>query len=115
MTDITLHGLKSCDTCRKALKALEAAGKSARFVDVREVADLDARLPAWLEAVGADTLVNTRSTTWRGLSDAERSRKDSAPASLLCDHPALIKRPVIEAGGAVHVGWTKPTQAALGL
>ncbi|XBQ14820.1 MAG: ArsC/Spx/MgsR family protein [Oceanicaulis sp.] len=115
MSPITLYGLKTCDTCRKALKALDAAGKPAEFVDVRAEADLDAKLPAWLGAVGADTLVNTRSTTWRGLSDAERARKDTDPAGLLKDHPALIKRPVIETGGAVHVGWTKDVQAALEL
>ncbi len=115
MTGLTLYGLKTCDTCRKALKAVEAAGRSVTFVDVRSDADLGARLPGWLAAAGADALANTRSTTWRGLDAGERARLADDPAGLLATHPALIKRPVIEVGGAVHVGWTPAVRAALGL
>jgi arsenate reductase len=115
MTSITLYGLQNCDTCKKALKALEAAGTPAAFVDIRGEADLPAKLPVWLGAVASDRLVNTRSTTWRGLDDGERGRAESDPKGLLSEHPTLIKRPVIEADGVVHVGWTKDVQAALGL
>jgi len=115
MTDLTLYGLKTCDTCRKALGQLKAAGRSAAFVDVRSDPGLAARLPGWLAAVGADRLANTRSTTWRGLDEDERARLADDPAGLLADHPALIKRPVIEAGGAVHAGWTPGVRASLGL
>ena len=116
MADLTLYGLKTCDTCRKALKALEAAGRDAAFVDLRADERLPQRLPGWLDSVGAASLVNTRSTTWRGLSEAERARAETDPAGLLIDHPTLIKRPVIDtADGAVHVGWTPQTRAALGI
>jgi len=115
MTSITLYGLKNCDTCKTALKALEAAGKPAAFVDIRAEADLPAKLPGWLEAAGAKRLINTRSTTWRGLDEAARGLAESDPEGLLLEHPTLIKRPVIEAGGEVHVGWTKDVQAALEL
>lgn len=115
MSAVTLYGLKTCDTCRKAIKALDAGGVTATFVDVRLDADLPAKLPFWLEAVGSERLINTRSTTWRGLDEVERARASSDPVGLLSAHPALIKRPVIEAGGQVHVGWTKDVQAALGL
>lgn len=74
MTGITLYGLKTCDTCRKALKALEAAGRSVTFVDVRSDPGLAARLPGWIAAVGVEQLANTRSTTWRG------SMRASVPA-----------------------------------
>lgn len=107
---LTLYGLKNCDTCKKALKALEAVGKAGQFVDIRAEADLATLLPGWLNAVGAETLVNRRSTTWRNLSDAERARD---PLALLTDNPTLIKRPVIDAAGTVHVGWTKGVQSAL--
>jgi len=113
--DLTLHGLKSCDTCRKALKALEGAGRQPVFNDVRADPGLASRLPGWLKALGPDALINTRSATWRGLSDEERARAGADPAGLLADHPALIKRPVIEADGAVHAGWTPQTRAALGV
>ena len=100
-----LYGLKNCDTCRKALKALG----NAELVDVREMGvpdDLMAR--AWAEF--GDKLLNTRSTTWRGLNAAERAR---APLDLLAAHPALMKRPLIVAGGDLYLGWDKAVQAAL--
>jgi len=115
MAEVTLYGLKSCDTCRKALAALQAAGRAPVFVDLREGADLAAKVPEWRAAAGADALVNRRSTTWRGLDAAERAAAggDGVDA-LLVAHPTLIKRPVIETGdGAVHVGWAGPVQAAL--
>ena len=102
MNSATLYGLKTCDTCKKALKALDADGVAVTFTDVRADTDLDAKVPLWLEAVGADTLINRRSTTWRGLSDTERS---GDPVALLKAHPTLIKRPVIERDGSVTVGW----------
>lgn len=113
MAEFTLYGLKNCDTCKKAAKALEGAGHVVTFVDIRAEADLDAKLPVWLAAVGPQTLVNTRSTTWRGLEEAERAKAETDPQNLLRAHPALIKRPVIEYGGQVSVGWTKDVQGQL--
>lgn len=113
---VTLYGLKNCDTCKKALAALEKAGVETSFVDIRAEADLVAKVPEWLAAVGAEALVNKRSTTWRGLSDAEKASAESGEAAaLLIANPTLVKRPVIESQGAVHVGWSKATEAALSL
>jgi arsenate reductase len=110
---LTLYGLKNCDTCKKALKALQAAGKDVSFVDIRADADLAKKVPAWLAAADAAALTNTRSTTWRGLDANEREKAETDPAALLIANPTLIKRPVIESGEAVHLGWTKDVQAAL--
>lgn len=107
---LTLYGLKNCDTCKKALKALAEAGKSPDFVDIRAEADLQTKVPLWLGTAGSDKLMNTRSTTWRGLSEAERA---SGPQALLIANATLIKRPVIEAGDQIYIGWAKDTQAAL--
>ena len=105
-----LYGIKACDTCRAALKALAAAGHEVRFVDVREAPLSRAELEAFEAAFGA-ALLNTRSTTWRGLSDAERAGE---PVALMLAHPTLMKRPVIRAGdGTLHLGWSKAVQAAL--
>jgi len=106
--NLTLYGLKNCDTCKKALTALEGAGHDVAFVDIRSGADLADRVPVWLEAVGSDKLVNRRSTTWRQLSDTEKeSAEDEEYAALLIAHPTLIKRPVIERDAQVFVGWGK--------
>lgn len=107
---VTLYGLKNCDTCKKALKALGSGSTEATFVDIRADANLDEKVPFWLNTVGADKLVNKRSTTWRTLSDAER---ESDPKALLIANPTLIKRPVIEVDNNVHVGWTTDVEAAL--
>ncbi|MGR3637006.1 MAG: ArsC/Spx/MgsR family protein [Shimia sp.] len=101
-----LYGLKTCDTCRKALKVLD----NAESVDVR--AD---GVPAEVMARAFDqfgaALLNTRSTTWRGL-DAEEREKPAL--ELLAAHPTLMKRPLIEADGTLYLGWGKDVQAALG-
>jgi arsenate reductase-like glutaredoxin family protein len=104
-----LYGLKTCDTCRTALKALRAAGHSVDFVDVRETPP-DAETRAAFLADFGDALVNRRSTTWRGLSGAERARP---AADLLGDHPALMKRPVIEDGDRRYLGWDAGVKSAL--
>jgi len=102
-----IYGLKTCDTCRKAIKALP----DARFVDVRSDG-VPAPVMAAARAVFGDALLNTRSTTWRGLSEAERG---ADPEHLLKSHPALMKRPLIADGDTLHLGWTKDVQAALGV
>lgn len=103
-----IYGLKACDTCRKAVKALDGAV----LVDVRAEPLERAQIERFLEAFGA-ALVNTRSTTWRGLSEAAR---EGAHGDLLAEHPALMKRPVIEDdAGGLHLGWGKDVQAALGV
>ena len=102
-----IYGLNNCDTCRKAIKALP----DAKFVDVRGEGVPEAVLAAALATFG-DALVNTRSTTWRGLDAEARQIK---PVELLKLHPALMKRPLIEVGQNMYLGWTAQTQAALGL
>ena len=99
-----LYGIKTCDTCRKALKALP----NADFIDVRATPLNRAELQRFLDAFGAD-LVNTRSTTWRAMSEAERA---ADPLDQLTAHPTLMKRPVID-NGTLHLGWGKDVQAAL--
>ena len=110
-----LYGLKNCDTCKKAMKALDAAGQAYTFIDIRAEADVATLAPQWLKQVAAAKLINTRSTTWRQLDDATRALADTDPAGLLNANPTLVKRPVIERGEDVFVGWTKEAQAALGL
>ena len=108
-----VFGLKNCDTCKKAVKSLQADGVAHDFIDIRAEADLADRVPVWLKAVGAKALINTRSTTWRGLDEAQRARVEADPAGLLIENPTLIKRPVIESGEAISVGWSDHVRKAL--
>ncbi len=113
---LEFYGLKTCDTCRKAIKALENAGKELTIYDVRSDGVSKKQLAEWIKDVGWQTLLNTRSTTWRQLSEDEKSDvEDTKALALLVAHPTLMKRPVIVDGQSVYVGWSKPTQQALGL
>ena len=115
MSELIFYGLKTCDTCRKALKELEAASRTLRVVDVRDDGIPGDVLAALVAAVGPEALVNRRSTTWRGLDDAERARAGTADGAtaLLAEHPTLMKRPVIRDGETIHVGWGPDVRAAL--
>lgn len=79
------------------------------MIDVRAQGVPQELLARAFEVFG-EKLLNTRSTTWRGLSEADRARP---PLELLADHPALMKRPLIEDQGQLYLGWGPDVQAAL--
>jgi len=111
---LTVYHLKTCDTCRKAIKALKAAGHDVTLVDVRADGISENDLTCLTEVVGWEALLNTRSTTWRGLSDGEKVDMTQDKAlMLMAAHPTLIKRPVIDTGATVTVGWKSDVQNAL--
>ena len=101
-----LYGLKNCDTCRKALKALGKAGHSVQFVDVRADGVPADQLARFFDRFGM-ALLNTRSTTWRGL---DATARETPPLALLAEHPTLMKRPVIDHNGTLTLGWAKDVQ-----
>ena len=112
---ITLYGLKNCDTCRKARKWLDAGARAHNFHDVRADGLDNAMLASWVAAVGWEALLNRRGTTWRDLSDDDKDGVDAArAAALMLAHPALVKRPVIDADGTITVGFGPDVQAVLG-
>lgn len=104
---MVLYGLKTCDTCRKALKKLN----DVQLVDVRSEGVPPHVLSAAHDQFGP-ALLNTRSTTWRGLTEAERARP---PLDLLRDHPTLMKRPLIATEDRLFLGWSADVQDALGV
>lgn len=111
-----IYHLKTCDTCRKAIKSLRAAGHEAELHDVRADGLEVATIETLEAALGYEALVNKKSTTWRGLSDDQKlglSRESAI--TLLAEHPTLMKRPVIVHAGRFTVGWTKAVQDAYGV
>ncbi|WP_025310624.1 arsenate reductase family protein [Roseicyclus elongatus] len=104
-----VYGLKTCDTCRKAVKALQGAGHDVRLVDVRAAPLTPDQIEAFVATFG-EKIVNRRSTTWRGLSEVERALPE---ADLVAAHPSVMKRPVIDAGGPLYLGWDAGVRAAL--
>ena len=107
---LTVYHLKTCDTCRKAIKALRDS-HTLNLVDVRADGVPDAAIKDWISVVGYGAILNTRSTTWRGLSEGEKANIDADKAlSLLSAHPTLIKRPVITDGDILTIGWKADAQ-----
>lgn len=96
-----LYGLSTCDTCKKAQKALLAAGHDVTFRDVRATPLSDAEIAEFITEFGS-RIINTQSTTYRGLSDW---MKNSEADHQLREFPALMKRPVIRHNGALTLGW----------
>lgn len=102
-----VYGIKNCDTVKKAMRALESVGAAPELIDVRVNPLSEGDLSRFYDTFG-DTLVNKRSTTWRGLDEAERAE----PAvKLLSAHPTLMKRPVIEKEAQITLGWDATAQA----
>lgn len=109
-----LYGIKTCDTCRKALKAFEAAGKPVTFVDLRQDGLSGDDLDRWIGALGWEAVINRRSTTWRTLPDADKSDVDATKAkALMLAHPTLVKRPVFESPEGIVIGFAKAQQNRL--
>jgi arsenate reductase-like glutaredoxin family protein len=100
-----IYGLTTCDTCRKASKALE----DITFVDIRADGFPAGVLERAAETFGAD-LVNRRSATWRGLSEEERALP---VIELIRRHPAVMKRPLIQTDAGLHLGWGPEVRQAL--
>lgn len=102
---ITLYGVKTCDTCRKARRWLDTAGLDYHYVDLRDDGVTQAQLQHWLDLHGAGKLINKRSRTWRELDTAARRACEQAPLPYLLDYPTLIKRPILVTDGVNLVGF----------
>ncbi len=107
-TGVVVHGLASCDTCRKARKWLDAEGVAYTFRDLAADAPSQAEVKRWSKAVGAAKLLNKASTTWRALPEAVKAPANDADViALLVEHPKLVKRPVLEAGESILSGFSE--------
>ena len=110
-----LYGIPNCDTVKKARVWLTDHGVAHQFHDFKKQGVPEAQLDILLKAVGWETLVNRKGTTWRKLDDATKATVvDAAGArALVLAQPSVIKRPVVEwPNGDVTVGFTAEGFAA---
>ena len=106
----TIYGIKACDTMKKARAWLDGHGVAYDFHDYKAVGVDRERLKVWAGQVGWETLLNRSGTTFRKLPDADKAGIDEAKAiDLMLAQPSMIKRPVLELGGKLLVGF-KPDQ-----
>lgn len=102
----TMHGIKNCDTVKKARKWLDARGVEYDFDDYKKSPPSEDMLNDWVKEVGHEPLINRRGTTWRKLDEADKADIDDAKAvRLMADNPSLIKRPVVTGRGDLIVGF----------
>jgi len=102
----TLYGITKCDTMKKAFAWLDAHGVAYDFHDYK-ISGIDVeRLKDWSRQIGWEELLNTRGTTWRKLSPSQQAHLDETKAlKLMSEHPSLIKRPVLDTGKELVVGF----------
>ncbi len=111
---LTVYTLKTCDTCKKALKWLDDENIAHSNHDVRADGLTEDTIGSIVEALGWETALNRRSTTWRNLSDAEKSDLDNGKAvALIAANPTLMKRPVFVKGANMLAGFTDATKSDL--
>lgn len=111
---ITIYGIKSCDTMKKARTWLDEHGVAYAFHDYKAEGIDKASLERWAGQVGWETLLNRAGTTFRKLPDAARENLNERKAiALMLEQPSMIKRPVLDVGGKVTVGFKPDTYAKL--
>ncbi len=108
-----IFGIKNCDTMKKAFAWLEANGIAYEFIDYKKAGVAEAHLTDWNQRATWQKLLNTRGLMWKKLSDEERADVDESKAlKLMAQYPSLIKRPVLDTGRALLVGFSPETYAA---
>ncbi len=108
MNNIEIFGISNCDTVRKAKKWLQESEIEFKFCDFRVDGLSEEQIKTWLTSLPLETLFNKRSTSFRNLSDDQKSNIDEAKAiKLMLEHPTLIKRPVLIVNNQAHVGFKK--------
>ncbi|HLH50647.1 MAG TPA: ArsC family reductase [Roseiarcus sp.] len=110
---IVIYGIKNCDTMTKARKWLDSRGASYAFHDYRVEGLERALLKDWAKALGWEKLLNKSSATFRALPDAAKQGLTEAKAlALMIENPTAIKRPVLDVGGKLLVGFKEEAYEA---
>ena len=109
-----VYGIRNCDTMKKAFAWLESRGIEYEFHDYKKAGVPPGKLKEWSKRVGWEKLANTRGPTWRNIPDAQKVGLNEARAlALLERNPSAIKRPVLEAGSRLVIGFDPAEYARL--
>jgi Spx/MgsR family transcriptional regulator len=110
----TLYGIKNCDTIKKARAYLEAKQIPYRFHDYRVDGVDEQLIQRFIDQCGVEAILNQRSTSWRQLSEQQRADLSAEKVvQLLLEVPTLIKRPILECGEQLLVGFSPELYADL--
>lgn len=101
-----LYGIPNCDTVKKARAWLDARGAVYVFHDYKKSGIADAKLGQWCDEAGWEKVLNRAGTTFRKLPETAKAGLDRSMAiRLMCAQPSMIKRPIVEHGGGLLVGF----------
>jgi arsenate reductase len=113
MAETRIYGIKACDTMKKARDWLDGHGVAYAFHDYKSAGIDRATLQGWAAKVGWELLLNRAGTTFRKLPDADKTGLDEVRAiDLMLAQPSMIKRPVLDVGGDLLVGFKPEAYAA---
>lgn len=96
---ITIYGIKSCSTMKKAFTKLDELGVSYDFHDYKKQGIDKESVQRWVDELGIDKILNKRGTTWRKLTDEQKQAADenvNNAIDLLIENTSMIKRPIVE-------------------
>jgi arsenate reductase (glutaredoxin) len=111
---LTLYGIPNCDTMKKARGWLDSHGVPYEFHDYKKAGITRAKLDAWVKTAGWEVLLNRAGTTFRKLPDATKANVNRLEAiELMLEQPSMIKRPVLEHGTTLLIGFSPEKYAAL--
>jgi arsenate reductase len=103
---VTIYGIKNCDTMKKARAWLDKRGVGYRFHDYKTEGVAKSDLEKWAKQAGWEVLLNRAGTTFRKLADKDKENVTEKKAlALMRDQPSMIKRPVLDVGGKITVGF----------
>jgi len=111
---VTIYGIRNCDTMKKARAWLDARGVTYAFHDYKAEGVDKERLEKWAKDVGWEPLLNRAGTTFRKLPEKDRENITEKKAiALMVEQPSMIKRPVLEVGAKLTLGFKPETYAKL--
>jgi arsenate reductase len=103
---VKIYGIPNCDTMKNARRWLEANGIEYDFHDYKKLGVPEKNLKNWVNQAGWETILNKRGTTWRKLDDEVKDNIDETAAiQLMLDNPSIIKRPILESGKLLLIGF----------
>jgi arsenate reductase len=103
---IRIYGIPNCDTMKKARKWLDKNELEYEFHDYKKLGVPEKKLKNWVKKAGWDTILNKRGTTWRKLDDDTKNNIDETSSiDVMLNNPSAIKRPVLENGTILLVGF----------
>jgi arsenate reductase len=103
---LKIFGIRNCDTMKKAFTWLDSHGIAYEFIDYKKAGVAERHLPDWSRRAGWQALLNTRGLTWKKLGAEERAEINEPKAlALMGKYPSLIKRPVLDTGKALLIGF----------